>query len=172
MASRSSILSRVSPRGPLEATRIGRAGRPLFDGTGAALHGARWNRKGQYVIYGSTSFAGALLEILVHSNLGRVPRGFAYIQIHIPADVAVEEISPEDLPGWNTADAEISRAWGSQWYEEQRSAVLLVPSVPSGGVERNVLIHQRHPDFHRITASEPVAVLWDKRIFGSSRGHK
>ena len=156
--------------GPLEVTRIGRATHPLFDGTGAALHGARWNRKGQYVIYGATSYAGALLEILVHSNLGRVPKGFASIQIHISANVLIEELHPENLAGWDHADGEASRAWGSQWYEEMRSLVLLVPSVPSGGVDRNVLIHQRHPDFPLITASKPTPVRWDKRLFGISRG--
>ena len=164
------------PPGFLEVTRIARAIHPLFDGTGAALHGARWNRKGQYVIYGATSYAGALLEILVHSNLGRVPKGFASIQIHIPADVLIEELRPEDLPGWDTSDGEVSRGWGSQWYEEMRSAVLLVPSVPSGGIERNVLIHQRHPNFPRITATKPTPVRWDKRLFGArwevQRGHK
>ncbi len=161
---------------PLEVTRIARAIHPLFDGTGAALHGARWNRKGQYVIYGATSYAGALLEILVHSNLGRVPKGFASIQIHIPANVLIEELHPEVLPDWDDPDGEASRAWGGQWYEEMRSVVLLVPSVPSGGIERNVLIHQRHPDFPRITATKPTPVRWDKRLFGArrevQRGHK
>ncbi len=153
-------------KGPLLATRIGQARHELFDGAGAALHGARWSRKGQSVIYAATSFSGALLEILVHSNLGRVPRGFAYIQIQIQVEVEMEEIGPEDVPGWDAADGRASRAWGSRWYEEQRTAVLLVPSVPSGGVERNVLIHQRHPDFARITASVPMPVMWDQRIFG------
>ena len=159
--------------GPLEATRIARARHPLFDGTGAALNGARWNRKGQYVIYAATSYAGALLEILVHSNLGRVPRGFASIQIRVPADVLIEELNPQDLPGWDHPGGEISRAWGSRWYEEMRSAVALVPSVPSGGIEPNVLIHQRHPDFSKITASEPTPVRWDKRLFSAQRrGHQ
>ena len=157
----------------LEVTRIGRARHPLFDGTGAALHGARWNRKGQFVIYGATSYAGALLEILVHSNLGRVPRGFSSIQIRVPADVLIEELNPEDLPDWDHSGGEASRAWGGRWYEEMRSAVALVPSVPSGGIERNVLIHQHHPDFKKITASEATPVRWDKRLFGvQRRGHK
>lgn len=161
---------------PLEVTRIGRADHPLFDGTGAALHGARWNRKGQYVIYGATSYAGALLEILVHSNLGRVPRGFSSIQIHVPAEVLIEELNPQDLPGWDHPGGEVSRAWGIRWYEEMRSAVGLVPSVPSGGIERNVLIHQLHPAFSKITASAPTPVRWDKRLFSAQhpvrRSHK
>jgi len=32
-------------------------------------------------------------------------------------------------------------------------------------VERNVLINQDHPDFHRIRASQPVPVRWDRRLW-------
>jgi RES domain-containing protein len=149
----------------MEAICIARAHHTLFDGTGAALHGARWNRQGQFVIYASTTFSGALLEVLVHSNLGRVPQGFAYIRVHIPDHLAVEELDPKNLPGWDHSDGNASRKWGSRWYEEMRTPILLVPSVPTGGVERNVLIHQKHPDFPQITASKPEPVLWDKRIF-------
>jgi RES domain-containing protein len=74
-------------KGPLQAFRIARAKFSLFDGTGAAIGGARWNTKGQRVIYAAESYATALLEILVHSNLGRVPRGFGFIEIHVPAEV-------------------------------------------------------------------------------------
>ena len=155
--------------GPFQAVRIARAAFPLWDGTGAAIHGARWNRRGQYVIYASGSFAGALLEILVHSNLGRVPQGFASIHIHVPAEVAIEKISPDDVPGWSAEDCAPSRAFGAEWYESSRSAVLLVPSVCSAGIEHNVLFHQRHPDFPLITASTPVPMQWDTRLFGPGR---
>jgi RES domain-containing protein len=164
MASRSS--------GPLRAYRIARARHPLFDGKGAALHGGRWNKKGQRVIYGATSFGGALLEILVHSNLDRIPRGFAMIDIEIPEDVQIEEVLPEDLPGWDAADGLASREFGSRWVEEGRTAVLVVPSVPSQGRERNVVINQDHLEFGRIKASRPQKVVWDKRLFLRERRKK
>jgi len=40
------------------------------------LHGARWNSPGRRVIYASETYAGALLEILVHAS-GSVPRNQA-----------------------------------------------------------------------------------------------
>jgi len=156
-------------KGPLRAFRIARAKFPIFDGSGAAIAGARWNIKGQRVIYAAESYAGALLEILVHSNLGRVPRGFASIEIHIPAAVEIEEITSEDLANWDAPDCLASRAFGSAWYVEARSAVLVVPSVPGNGMGRNILINQEHPQFRLVSASEPGAVRWDRRLFRRGR---
>ena len=152
-------------KGPLEAFRIGRSRYPLFDGAGAAVSGARWNAKGQRVIYAAGSYATALLEILVHSNLGRLPRGFAFVEIHIPTDVDIEEITAADLPKWNAADCMACRTFGSRWYEEMRTAVLVVPSVAAAGYERSILINQEHPRFRLISASAPRPVQWDPRLF-------
>jgi RES domain-containing protein len=51
------------------AYRIIDARHPIFDPTGAMLHGGRWNSVGGRVIYAAETYAGALLEILAHSNL-------------------------------------------------------------------------------------------------------
>ena len=48
------------------AWRITKARHAPYDGTGARLHGARWNSPGRTVVYAADSFAGALLEILAH----------------------------------------------------------------------------------------------------------
>jgi RES domain-containing protein len=153
-------------KGPLRAFRIRSSKFPPFDGTGAALAGARWNVKGQRVIYASESYAVALLEIMVHSNLGRVPKGFSYIEIDISAELEVEEITATDLPDWADADCVSSQAFGSKWYQEKRSAVLLVPSAAAGGMGRNVLINQAHPELSLVRASAPKPVQWDQRLFG------
>jgi RES domain-containing protein len=152
-------------KGPLRAFRIARAKFPLFDGTGAALGSARWNVKGQRVIYAAESYALALLEVLVHSNLGRVPRGFASIEIQIPADIDIEEITGDDLPKWDAPDFLASQSFGGRWYQEMRSPVLVVPSLVAGGFGRNILINQDHPQFHLLSASSPHPVKWDRRLF-------
>src|SRR5882724_2071682 len=159
-------------KGPLQAFRIASAKFPLFDGTGASLGGARWNTKGQRVIYAAESFAGALLEILVHSNLGRVPKGFASIEIHIPSEVDIEEVTPGDLPEWEAPDCAASQSFGSRWYTEMRTAVLVVPSVPGGVMGRNILLNQEHPQFPLLTASAPRPVKWDRRLFRRRPPHK
>jgi hypothetical protein len=42
------------------------------------------------VIYAALTFAGAMLEVLVHTNTGRVPTHHAYLEIFIPAMGLVE----------------------------------------------------------------------------------
>jgi len=155
----------VSQRsGPLRAFRVADVRHPVFDGTGALLFGARWNSPGRRIIYAAETYAGALLEILVHAG-GGVPRGQAYVQIDIPEGLPVEEIGPEEVPRWDAPSYDTGRAFGDRWYDQRRTAVLLVPSVVTH-VERNVLINQEHPDFARIQAGPPVPVRWDRRLWG------
>jgi RES domain-containing protein len=71
----------------------------IFDGSGAMLHGARWTSPGRRVIYAAETYAGALLEILVHAS-GSVPRTQGYIEIEIPPGLSIEEITQDDVPHW------------------------------------------------------------------------
>jgi RES domain-containing protein len=135
----------------------------IFDGMGAMLHGARWNSPGRRVVYASESYAGALLEILAHAS-GSVPRSQGYIEIEIPAGLSIEEVTPGDLPQWDSPSFETARTFGDRWYDERRTPVLMVPSVATR-IERNILMNQEHPDFARIRASQPVPVRWDERLW-------
>ena len=127
------------------------------------LHGARWNSPGRRVIYAAETYAGALLEILVHAS-GSIPKGQGYVEIEIPAGLPIEEIAADDVPHWDSKSFESARAFGNRWYDERRTPALLVPSVVTL-VERNVLINQEHPDFARIHAGRALPVLWDARLW-------
>ncbi len=135
----------------------------ILDGTGAMLYGGRWNSPGQRVIYASETYAGALLEILVHGS-GSVPRSQGYVEIEIPPGLSIEEVTADSLLHWDSASFEAARAFGDRWYDQRRTPVLMVPSVVTR-VERNILIHQEHPDFARIRASRALPVRWDKRLW-------
>lgn len=149
----------------MRAFRIADRRFPIFDGTGARLIGGRWNSPGRPVIYAAETYAGALLEVLVHSNLGRVPKTHAAIEISIPDSVAMESLDGPSLPGWDAEDHIASRAFGDKWLDTRRSAVLFVPSTILREREHNVLINPEHPDFPRIVAGGPQDVQWDKRLF-------
>lgn len=151
-------------KGPLRAYRIADRRHPLFDGGGAFLKGARWNTPGRMIIYAAETYAGALLEVLVHTNLDELPDSSAWIEILIPDTVAIEQLSPEEIPHWNARHSRDTQKYGDLWYDQQRSLVLAVPSVVTAGVERNILINQHHPDFEKIKSSEPRNVIWDKRF--------
>lgn len=129
------------------------------------LHGARWNSPGLPAIYAAETFAGAMLEILVHTALGRIPRHtYKSIRIEIP-DELVQTATSQDVPGWADANLLASRTYGDEWLRRNRSVALLVPGVATGRREHNVLINPRHPKFARIRAGAPAPVVWDKRLF-------
>jgi len=149
----------------MRAFRVADRRSPIFDGTGARLVGGRWNSPGRPVIYAAETFAGALLEVLVHSNLGRVPRTHAMVEITIPDATPAEIVAADALPGWDAEGQMVSRSYGDRWLEEQRTAVLRVPSVVTFGREHNLLLNPEHPDFKAITSSKPQNVRWDQRLF-------
>jgi RES domain-containing protein len=154
----------------MRAYRIADRRYPIFDGVGARLAGGRWNSPGGAVIYCAETYAGALLEILVHANLGRIPRTHAVVEVTIPESVSIESVEAEVIPGWDRADHLASRAFGDEWLASNRSAVLLVPSLVARGHEHNILINPAHSDFGRIGASEPREVVWDERLFRARSG--
>ena len=153
--------------GALRAYRIADMRHAIFDGNGAMLHGARWNSPGRRIIYAAETYAGALLEILVHTS-GAVPKSHGYVEIEIPAGLAIEELAPDKVPNWDSRSFATTRAFGDRWYDERRTPVLIVPSVVTR-IERNVLINQEHPDFPQIRASQPSPVRWDVRLWTRPR---
>lgn len=148
------------------AFRVADPRHPLFDGSGAYLKGGRWNSPGKRIIYAAETYAGALLEALVHLNFDNVPRGYGWIEIAIAARTSIERISPATIPGWNTGDLTSTRKLGDRWHLEKSSAVLLVPSVVTSGVEHNVLINPEHPEIRLLKVSDVREVVWDQRLFG------
>lgn len=133
---------------------------------GASLVGGRWNSPGLGVIYASRTFAGAMLECLAHAGIGRVPRTHVAVHIAIAAAVAVERRDEDALPrGWDDPDLRAARVFGDAWIREQRTAVLIVPSVVARR-EGNVLLNPQHADFKKVVAGKPEPVVWDARLFG------
>jgi len=125
----------------------------------------RWHRPGRSIIYAGLGFAVAMLEKLVRVPTGWVPARQQFAEIFIPELVEIEEIGPADVPGWERPGYITSQAYGDAWYDSGRTAVLIVPSVPAMGLEHNVLINQRHPQFQHVTHGEPRPVVWDARLF-------
>lgn len=145
--------------------RIADGRHPLWDGTGAMRFGGRWNSPGLSVIYGATTYAGAMLEVLVHTRIGKVPKSHVCVVGEISDKIHVESVSARKLAtGWDLPEAVIAREFGDCWIREQRSAVLLVPSVVTGD-DGNVVINLAHPDASNVRVSKPTPVIWDSRLF-------
>jgi RES domain-containing protein len=149
----------------MQIFRIGDERHSLWNGTGAALVGGRWNSPGRQVIYGSLSYACAMLEILAHANIGRIPLTHRFVIADVPDDMLVERHDASSLPsGWDTESSSTARYFGDQWLKEVRSAVLLVPSVVAS-FEWNALVNPVHPDAGRLSLSAAEKVVWDRRLF-------
>ena len=138
----------------------------VFDGTGAFLNGGRWNSPGRRVIYASETYPGAILEMLAHTRIGKVPRTHERIEITIPSNVSIEHVDPKSLKGWDAPDSVIASQFGDEWLRQQRSLILTVPSLPASELARNVLINQDHPELVQLKISPPQPVVWDSRLFG------
>lgn len=150
----------------MRAFRIGRSVYPVFDGTGAAKTGGRWNKKDTPVIYCANNLAAARLEILVGLVPKLLPKDHVWISVDIPDEVSVSELTDALLPaGWdNPLHTDISRDIGEAWLSSLASLVLVVPSVAAKG-DKVILINPRHPDFPLLKPTEPRHLDWDDRLF-------
>ena len=150
----------------MQIFRIGDSRHALWDGTGAAMVGGRWNSPGRPAIYGSLSYACSMLEILVHANIGRIPTTHGYVVADVPEDMRIERHDSQTLPlGRDSDDFSIARRFGDQWLDELRSAVLIVPSVVAK-LEFNAVVNPRHPAAAQFVVSASQNVIWDQRLFG------
>ncbi len=157
-------MSEKTYQGALTAYRIVRAGYPVFDGSGAARWGGRWTGQGRAVIHAAESYALAVLENLVHFNASELPPRMVVSEIQIPGSVSRQIIRRNALPDFDTADTyQACRALGERWYEEAKTALLIVPSRLSP-FECNILIHPGHSDLSTIRVGDARPARLDERL--------
>ncbi len=138
-----------------------------FTGEGARRVGGRWSHPGILVVYAAESLPLAILEKFV--NLGQQPSArtkFSAIKAIIPAGVSIEHLPVKDLPAdWAaTPPRDGTKAIGSKWAKEIRSAVLMAPSAVAPG-SFNYLLNPAHPHFLKITVHAPIPFSFDGRMW-------
>lgn len=136
---------------------------PIYDSQGARLYPGRWNTPASPVIYTSEHYSTAMLEKLVHAN-AVMPPNQHYVRIMIPNGTSYEIFQTAAHPGWDGKRENVCKRFGSAWVKEQRSAILIVPSIPAR-LDRNILINPSHADAAKITRELPVLIWWDERIY-------
>jgi RES domain-containing protein len=97
--------------------------------------------------------------------LSRPPKNHRVVRIAIPDKVKLETVFVDSIEGWDAEDMRASRSFGDRWIQENRTAVLRVPSVITQGRESNIVFNPAHPDFALIRAQAPEPVRWDARLF-------
>jgi RES domain-containing protein len=135
-----------------------------LSGTGAAMAGGRWNKKGRAVLYCSEVPALALLEIVVN-----IPPMFQsdlqLLILEIP-DKKVKSIEKDKLPeNWFHYPApRILAEIAEAYYKDQE---LLGIKVPSAVVHQqyNILINPRSNHFSEIKIISSAPFIFDPRLY-------
>lgn len=135
-----------------------------LSGEGARRYGGRWNLAGDSVIYFSESLALATLEVLVHLPRNIKLPAYSFIHVQFKSSL-IEAISEKELPrSWYLEKNQHKlQVIGSAWLQEQRSAVLRVPSAIVRQ-EFNYLINPLHSDFKHIDMMGLLPFKLDERL--------
>ena len=138
-----------------------------LSGQGGLRAPARWHNAGAPIVYTASSPASALVEMLVHLELGDVdclPDSYMLLMIEISDRIPVTVLDESMLtPGWHTL-VEETRTLGDAWLMECDTAILSVPGaiVPH---TKNYLINPLHRDAKKIKIRSYGRYPFDSRLF-------
>lgn len=130
---------------------------------------ARWNSRGQYVIYTGGSLALSCLEKLAHTSGTSLYAGnFSVTMYRVPDAMKIKEIKLTDLlkhnPEWTKViNYPYTQAIGDKWLTERETAILKVPSAIID-LEYNYLLNSAHPDFRQIKIAASKPFTFDSRL--------
>jgi RES domain-containing protein len=137
-----------------------------FSGIGAEKYGGRWNRKGERVVYTSSTLSLASLEIFVHLEPAYMPNDLCSVVATVPDKASFEVLVLDDLPAnWRKYPPPIAlQEIGSKWLREQRSLLLIVPSAVNPE-EKNILVNPLHPEATSIVDVAAKPFHFDPRMW-------
>ena len=133
-----------------------------ISGTGAAMYGGRWNKKGSPVLYCGENKEIALLETIVHTPPMLSPN-LDILTIEIPESII--ELKIESLPkNWFDYPAPtILSELAEEWINESKSIALKVPSCIIHS-SHNYILNCRHPEYQ-----DKVRIIEQKKFHFDSR---
>ena len=141
-----------------------------FTGFGALRSAGRWHRAGVPVVYASDTPAGALLEVIAHTEApSLLTHAYALFMIDFERDRHLLVLEPAVRPDdWRRlAWPRSTQRIGTRWFEDQDSVILQVPSaiVPQ---QHNYLINPQHPHFQELKIEGPAPFEIDPRLTSPS----
>jgi len=110
------------------------------------------------MVYTAAEAALTVLEVRVHLDLPFELLPDDYVLLEIDS----KEVSVEQGPALTAMDE--CADFGDRWLKEQRSALLVVPSV-TVPQSRNVLINPRHRDAGQVRVEHVHPWRFDARLF-------
>lgn len=130
------------------------------------MHGGRWNRIGDPMLYFSQNLSLSLLEIIVHVEYAELPMDYSYLEAEIPDSSLKKTQSIQFIqPNWRTEGAvQELQLIGSNWLKKEEGLTMQVPSaiLPQ---ENNILINPKHKDIHLLKVIKIEKLELDPRLF-------
>jgi RES domain-containing protein len=131
----------------------------------ASGYPARWNSRGNFIIYTAQSRALACLENLVHRSGEGNNALFKVMVIEVPDSIKVDVVDIKTLKkDWYAiANYAYCQSIGNQWVIDAKTAVMKIPSAVIKQ-EYNYLLNPNHPDFKKIKLSGTEPFNFDERF--------
>ncbi len=133
-----------------------------LSGTGAMLHGGRWNAKGIRMLYSSGSLSLAALETVVNLSGNRLGQSLYCIELEFPDELPISEMN--QLPkNWSIYPYTSDTVQIGNDFIKKNGLCLKVPSaiIPS---EYNYLLNPAHDDFLKVKFLDARPLILDKRL--------
>ena len=134
-----------------------------FDGKAAQRFGGRWSSSGRPAVYASATKSLAMLEILVHLDVGRPLPEFVAFSFDVDERL-ITRLAARLPRNWRSAHGLlITRQIGDDWLASKQNLALAVPStiVPE---EVNYLLNPVHPAFANLKLGRPQPFMLDPRL--------
>jgi len=143
-----------------------------LQGIGGLRAAGRWHYRGQPVVYLAEHPALALLETIVHHEIGSLdalPDSYQLLRVRIDDDRPVAELTPDVIPNDWRQNLDWTQSAGTEWLASGAELLLKVPSaiLPHA---YNYLFNPAHPDAGRAVVDETRKTPYDPRILSLLRG--
>lgn len=135
-----------------------------ISGTGAKLHGARWNSVAVPMLYTAEHISLAVLEMLVNTHFNDYNIELDLVYIQLPEALPITEIKLGKLKDNWQQDVAYTRFIGDEFILQNNAPLLKVPSAIIKD-EHNFLVNPLHTDFKKIKIQKSISFWPDKRLF-------
>lgn len=134
-----------------------------ISGTGAAIFGGRWNKKGTPVLYTGESKEIALLETIVHTPPMLIP-DLDILTFEIPND-SITELKIKDLPkNWKNYPAPTILSYlAENWVLKRATIALKVPSCIIQS-SHNYILNCQHSEYRKVKLISHEDFHFDSRL--------
>lgn len=138
-----------------------------LDGVGGLVSSGRWHPKGVFVAYLAEHPALAILETLVHLEVGdldEIPDTYTLSRVDALPQASIQELGLTKLPAEWTNNTALTQALGFRWLRANDSVLLKVPSAVAPA-SFNYLYNPAHPAAASCSVGESRRQPWDRRLF-------